>query len=91
MNTRNHHRLTNVNRVLIFTLTLAGMVMDGIRFADVLCTVALFLWLWLPMCTRQEVHLLRWLEEKRTPGSASDGPGSPSGLPYRKFQTRNQT
>ena len=49
MNTRQRNRLINLNRVLIFVLTLVGLLMDGL--------LALIVWLWLPLCTRLEVHL----------------------------------
>ena len=57
MNARQRNRLMNLNRVLIFALTLGGLLLDGLQMADLLCTLALFVWLWLPLCTRLEVHL----------------------------------
>jgi hypothetical protein len=59
MNTRQRQFLINLNRILIFSLTVSGLMMDGLQFADLLCTLALFLWLWLPLCTRLEAHFLR--------------------------------
>ena len=50
--------LVNLNRVLIFTLTLTGLLMDGLQSADLPCTLALLVWLWLPLCTRLEANLL---------------------------------
>jgi len=90
MNTRRHQRLTNANRVLIFALTSGGMLMDGAQFADVLCIVALFVWLWLPLCTRLEAHLLCWLDEKRTSSGGIDDSDSVPRLPFTNLQTRNQ-
>jgi hypothetical protein len=82
MNITQHHRLTSANRVLIFTLTLGGMLMDDIRLADLPCSVALFMWLWLPLCIRLEARLLRWLGENRISNSASRNTGSTPGLPF---------
>ena len=49
MNARQRNRLMNLNRVLIFALTLGGLLLDGLQIADLLCTLALFVWLWLPL------------------------------------------
>ena len=57
MNARQRSRLIHLNRALIFVLTLGGLLMDGLQISDLLCTLALVLWLWLPLCTRLEVHL----------------------------------
>ena len=65
MSARRYSLLTNLNRVLIFALTLTGLLMDGPQFGDLPCTVALLVWLWLPSCTRLEAHLLRWTGDKQ--------------------------
>lgn len=65
MNARQRSRLINLNRILIFVLTLVGLLLDGLQLADLLCTLALFVWLWLPLCTRLEVHLLQRIDEKQ--------------------------
>ena len=57
MSARQRNRLIHLNRALIFVLTLGGLLMDGLQISDLLCTLALVLWLWLPLCTRLEVHL----------------------------------
>jgi hypothetical protein len=57
MNARQRNRLINLNRLLILVLTLVGLLMDGLQISDLLCTLALIVWLWLPLCTRLEVHL----------------------------------
>jgi hypothetical protein len=75
MNARQLNRLININRVLIFTLTTGGLLLDGLQLADLLCTLALFVWLWLPQCTRLEAHLLQWIDAKH------DGSDHPSLLP----------
>lgn len=59
-----HNRLININRVLILALTLSGLLMDGLQLADLLCTLALFVWLWLPLCTRLEAQMLQWMDDK---------------------------
>lgn len=65
MNVRKHRFLANMNRVLIFALTAGGLLVDGVQLADLTCTLALFVWLWLPLCTRLEADLIRWVGEKR--------------------------
>ena len=62
MNVRQRDRLISVNRVLILALTLSGLLMDGLQLADLPCTLALLVWLWLPLCTRLEAHLLHWID-----------------------------
>lgn len=65
MNTKQLGLLINLNRVLIFVLTLAGLLMDGLQLADLLCTVALLVWLWLPLFTRAEAKILKLIDSKR--------------------------
>jgi len=60
MNARQRRFLVNMNRVLIFVLTASGLLTDGLQLADLACTVALLVWLWLPLCARLEARLLRW-------------------------------
>jgi hypothetical protein len=72
MNTRQRSRLMNLNRVLIFVLTLGGLLMDGLQIADLLGTLALVVWLWLPLCTRLEAYLLHRIDAKH--GSAGTSP-----------------
>jgi hypothetical protein len=55
-----------MNRVLIFALTAGGLLMDGLQLADFACTLALFVWLWLPLCTRLEIVLIRWAGRKHS-------------------------
>jgi hypothetical protein len=76
MNARQRNRLINLNRALIFVLTLGGLLLDGLQIADLLCTLALFVWLWLPLCTRLEVRLLHRIDRKH--GSAGSARTSPS-------------
>jgi hypothetical protein len=61
MNARQRSFLVNLNRVLIFALTLTGLLMDGFQLPDLPCTAALLVWLWLPLCTRMEASLLGWV------------------------------
>ena len=65
MSTKQHSLLVNLNRVLIFALSLSGLLMDGLQFADLPCAAALFVWLWLPLCTRVEARALRWMGGNR--------------------------
>jgi hypothetical protein len=71
VNARQRSRLINTNRGVIFALTFGGMLMDGLQLADLPCTLALFVWLWMPLCTRLEAQLVRWAGGKcssvRTP------------------------
>jgi hypothetical protein len=73
MNARQRSRLMNMNRGLIFALTLGGMILDGPRISDLLCTLALFVWLWLPLCTRLEAQLLHWVDGHRLYGRQGSG------------------
>ncbi|MEA3242703.1 MAG: hypothetical protein U9Q19_04585 [Pseudomonadota bacterium] len=52
-------RLVNFNRVLIFTLTFAGLLMDGYQLSDLPFTLALLVWLWLAVFTQMEANILR--------------------------------
>jgi hypothetical protein len=69
---RQHNRLINANRGLIFALTLGGMLMDGLQLADLFCTLALFIWLWLPLCTRLEVRLLHRVDGRLGSSGSSE-------------------
>jgi len=51
--------LDNMNRVLIFTLTSAGMLMDGYHYTDILCIGSLIIWLWLPAINKIEIGVLK--------------------------------
>jgi hypothetical protein len=64
MNTRQHSFLVNLNRALIFALTLMGLLMDGMQLSDLPVSVALLVWLWLPLCTRIEASLVRRLSSE---------------------------
>ena len=66
MNVRQQSRLTNFNRLLIFTLSLGGLMTDGLQIDDLPCLLALYIWLWLPFCTRLEASLLRWIDGVRS-------------------------
>lgn len=68
---RQHNRMINVNRGLIFALTLGGMMMDGLQLADLFCTLALLLWLWLPLCTRLEIRLLHRVDGRLGSGRSA--------------------
>ena len=71
MNARQLCLLVNMNRVLILVLTLAGLWMDGFSSADLLCSVALCVWLWLPHCARMEASLLHRARGKRAHDGAA--------------------
>jgi len=59
MGAKQRSRLVNFNRVLIFVLTLAGLLMDGYQSADLPFTLALLVWLWLAVFTQMEANILR--------------------------------
>ena len=65
MSPRQRSFLVNLNRVLIFALTLTSLLMDGYQASDLVCTSALIVWLWLPLCTRIEANILRRIDTKR--------------------------
>ena len=67
MSSKQRSFLSNMNRVFIFALTVAGLLMDGYQSADLLCTFALVVWLWLPQFIRLEAKALAML--------AADNPG----------------
>ena len=58
MTTKQRSILVNFNRVLIFTLTLTGLLMDVYQHSDLPVTLALGIWLWLAVCTRMEANIL---------------------------------
>ena len=58
MNTKRRSLLVNLNRVLIFALTILGLLIDGLQTADLSYGIALVIWLWLPHCTRIEEKVL---------------------------------
>ncbi len=58
MTTKQRSFLVNVNRVLIFALTVTGLLMDGYQHSDLPVTLALGTWLWLAVCTRMEANIL---------------------------------
>lgn len=71
MNTRQRCFLVNLNRVLIFALSLTGLLMDGFQVSDLPCSVALLVWLWLPQCALMEAKLLSRVDSRRAqPGTA---------------------
>jgi hypothetical protein len=62
MNARQCSRLVNINRRVILALTVSGLPMDGLQLADPPCTLAVFVWL--PLCTRLEAHVLHWTDQR---------------------------
>ena len=70
MKTSQSNYLTNLNRILIFALTAIGLATDGLQFTDLLSALALFVWLWLPLCTRLELQLLQRFNRKQNSGTS---------------------
>lgn len=66
MSNKQRSLLTNFNRAAIFALTLLGLLMDGYQSADLPSTLALIVWLWLPLCARLEANLLTRVNAGRT-------------------------
>lgn len=50
--------LRNTNRVIIATLSLGGMLLDGCQLADLMLGMAVTLWLWMPECQSLELVVL---------------------------------
>ncbi len=63
MSRKQRSYLSNVNRLVIFLLTVSGLLMDGFQSADVPCTIALVIWLWLPTCTRIEAKAIDFINQ----------------------------
>ena len=61
MNAKQRSLLVNLNRTLIFALTLGGLLLDGLQLADVPVSIAFLVCLWLPQCTRMEASLMQWM------------------------------
>lgn len=61
MTNKQRSYLSNMNRIIIFSLTLAGLLIDGIHTSDILCTIAVFVWLWMPLCTRIETKAIDYI------------------------------
>lgn len=57
------------HRILIFGLSLIGMLMDDFQLSDVVLAVALMVWLWLPYWIQLEGRLLQRIDDKRQPWS----------------------
>ena len=53
--------LSNMNRMIIFSLTMAGLLMDGFQPGDIPYTLALIVWLWMPLCTRIEAKAINYI------------------------------
>ena len=61
MSHKQHSYLSNVNHIIIFALTVAGLLMDGYQTADILCGFAVVVWLWLPQLIRFEAKALKYI------------------------------
>jgi len=59
MTNKKRDQLTNINRLLILTLTMIGLAMDGVQAADPFFIAASCLWLWMPALIRVEILLIR--------------------------------
>lgn len=54
MSHKQQRYLSNMNRLIIFILSLSGLLMDGFQTADIPCSIAVIIWLWLPYCIEIE-------------------------------------
>lgn len=61
MSRKQRSYLSNMNRMIIFSLTVAGFFMDGFQFSDIPYTIALVVWLWMPLCTRIEAKAIDYI------------------------------
>ena len=59
MSNKQRSYLSNMNRLFILALTAGGLLMDGYQAADMFCTFALVIWLWLPQCIKFEAKALK--------------------------------
>lgn len=66
MSARQQSHITSFNRVLIYALTIGGLLMDGPQIADLPCALALCIWLWLPYCSRLVTQLLKRIDGTRS-------------------------
>ena len=78
METRQNSLLADLNRLLILTLSVSGLLLKGFQSSDPLCSQAPFLWLWLPLLTRLESHLLRRADDVRVRNNGTRGFPLPS-------------
>ena len=61
MSRKQRSYLSNMNRMIIFSFTVVGLLMDGFQISDIPCTIALVVWLWLPLCTRIEAKAIDYI------------------------------
>ena len=64
MSQKQRDYLSNMNRMIIFSLTVTGLLMDGLQPSDIPCTIALIVWLWLPLCIRIEAKAINFINTK---------------------------
>ena len=62
MNAKKRSLVVNLNRGLIFALALTGLLMDGYQGSDLPSSFALVFWLWLPLWSRIEANILKWVQ-----------------------------
>jgi len=56
----------NINRLVIAGLSIIASTWDGLSTPDLLFTIALILWLWLPECDRIEEKILDYFKNKKS-------------------------
>jgi hypothetical protein len=71
MNVKLQSRLTNLNKLLVFVLSLGSLLMDGLQSDDIPCISALYIWLWMPFFTHQQVLFLHWIERMKSNSTPS--------------------
>ena len=52
-------RLISINRSFILSLTVIGLLMDGLQTSDILFSMASLLWLWMPSFINIEMQWVR--------------------------------
>ncbi|MFK5949710.1 MAG: hypothetical protein QM500_13185 [Methylococcales bacterium] len=55
----------NINRLLITSLTVMGLAMDGFQSADIMFGTALFLWLYLSELDKFEAKILAYFAQRK--------------------------
>ena len=63
MSSRQRSYLSIMNRLFIFSLTVAGLLMDGFQNSDIPCTIAMIIWLWLPLFIKIEAKAISFINE----------------------------
>ena len=56
-----HRRIHNLNRLLIVSLTLTGLLMNGYQDSDWVFALSVWIWIWLPEWDRNLTEVFDYL------------------------------